>query len=84
MDEQDRAAVAVRGVLPDTRLDQAGQRGGRILGRLRWPQRGQRRRPGRQVTESREPLADLPALIATYRPIPVAGPLADSMNVAFY
>ena len=63
VDEQDRAAVAVRGVLPDTRLDQAGQRGRRVLGRLRWPQRGQRRRPGRKLTESREPLADHPALL---------------------
>jgi hypothetical protein len=63
MDEQDRAAVAVGGVLPGARLDQAGQHG-RYPGRLsRRAERGQGRGPGRQVGQPGESLPYLSALL---------------------
>ncbi len=63
VDEQDRAAVAVGGVLPGARLDQGGQCFRHLGGAGRGAQRGQRGRPARQVGQPGEALPHLPALL---------------------
>jgi hypothetical protein len=63
VDEQDRAAVAVGGVLPGTRFDQAGQCFRHLRGRGRGAERRQCRGPGGQVGQPGEPVPHLPALL---------------------